>query len=237
MGNVRIQPDGIRVSEPGARFRGGWTAGARHEPAKPVGPCPVNPRIDLVTLLCVEPLQGEPYLGVRVKPAQASGKRFHKWQHQFRRICTRVAAGKKHAGKFRTVFVQLLVFRQMGFTLFRVRKVELGRRPNPVVQPIQMTNFADAPVHGPPIQRHVRAFPVILKGNVFNAVTAEQGQFPYVLLILGVIPGVVGISLEPVAELMAAQGIRGTGDLLVNFGKIDCPGFPSHDAQETAHGI
>src|SRR6266481_6817373 len=96
-------------------------------------------------------------------------------------------------------------------SLGSVLQIEVGRCPNPIIQFVAGADFAQFAIHYLARQWHVRAFSVVMKRNPLDAVGAEQSELADVLLELFDVPAIVGVGCFPVAELMTANRLCGSG--------------------------
>ena len=99
----------------------------------------------------------------------------------------------------------------MGLQLLRpellIIEIERGGRPDPVIHVVAIADLAHLPVHHRAGHRPVRAHLHVIKGNVLDAVRAEDHQLPDILVVLFLIPPVIGVGPVAIAELMPADGI------------------------------
>ena len=151
---------------------------------------------------------------------------------------TRVAAGDEHGIDARKAAEDFAPFLERRLHRRRVCVIRIHRRiPDPALEAVLLreTRHFHHHLHGR--KREVRAIGRIVgtRRNQLDGVGAEDRQVAYVAFPLRHVPPVVGVSLGPVAQLVAAQGVLRRGLNIQRARQGDRIAAHFECAQQAAH--
>ncbi len=207
VGDVRV------VAQPIARVQSSAGLGERRaarscdEAAEPRPRRVVDLRVEPVDLRRREPLEREPDLRARMMALHASRQILEVGEDPAGRVVPRVAAGHEdrvepgHLRKEGLERVERL--RALG----RVGQVEVGRRPDPVVEVVLRAHATDGHVHLVARQGEVGTHARVLQRDVLDAVDAEEHEVTDVPVVPCLVPGVVGVRVLAIPELVTANRV------------------------------
>ncbi len=206
---------------PGIRERG--TRRSDDDASKPGTPgILVDPLVDVLGLVAMKTLQRKPDFGVR-ELVWSFCQFLQKWQYQFGRVASGVAAGEKDAVELWKVTEEFVELREKFRFFLLVFEVDGGRGPDPMFDTVTLADFADGAIHLTARDLHQRIFAVVLKGNVLDGVDAEEDEVADVLIVLSDGPGIPGIRGGAIADLVSSQAILRRGPQVDAGGDLEFP--------------
>ena len=159
----------------------------------------------MVHIGLLEPLQGQPYPGLRMMFRQRGGHFLEEGYQIFAMVLAGVAAGDEDGVEPFAGFVKRILLGQEFLLALWVWQLDLNGHPDPVVQIILFAQVGKAQVHLVAGQLEVGRRVVVLEGDIFDAVGSEDRQLAEVLVELGDSPGIPTVSPGPIPNLMAAD--------------------------------
>ena len=195
-------------------------------------------RQELVEPRLREALGRDPHLGVRMKSLEVGCLLFQEGHEWARAGVPGVAAGHEDRVDSRQLLEDLGPFGQRVFDSPGIGVIGIhGRIPDPDVEAVVGGDLGHPRHHFQGRQREVRAVGRVIgaRRDQLDGVGAEDGQVADVSLPLSGVPGVVGIGLGAIAELVPAERIFGGGCQVESAGQTRAAATKPQLAEKPAH--
>ena len=133
------------------------------------------------------------------------GHFFQKGEKVFGMVVAGIPAGDKYRVESFAISVKVVLFFEESDLLGGIGNLKLNGNPDPVIEVVLGTKFAEFEVHIPPWNFHEGGIVGILKGDVFHGVCSENGHFPKILVKLGEGPSIPTVGAGTIAYLVTTQ--------------------------------
>ena len=211
VGDVGIMPDRIGFRHRRTQLREAHPhLGSKDDSAQPFRLLHLEDLEEFLQPNAVEALRRDPHLGLRVGPVKRFGLLLQQRHQLLRRRVAGISSGDKHRIDPGKLSEHLRPFPDRRFHGLGVGIILVHCRiPDPDIEPVVVGQLRHPGHHPQRRQRKVRAVGVVIRAgrDQFNRVGAKDDQIPIVLLPGGQVPGVVGMCLRTVTELMPAQWV------------------------------